>query len=101
MADFLGANGITRRRFGRTSANDDLEPVLGPHHGTHLIQDLRREGVVRPIPVQPEGDKVNPTKTATILKLLRRPKGASIAQLQKATDWQAHNIRAVLTGLGD
>jgi len=56
---------------------------------------------VRPIPVQPEGDKVNPTKTATILKLLRRPKGASIAQLQKATDWQAHNIRAALTGLGD
>ncbi len=30
----------------------------------------------------------NPTKTATILKLLRRPKGTSIAQLQKATDWQ-------------
>jgi hypothetical protein len=41
----------------------------------------------------------NPTKTATILKLLRRPKGASIAQLQKATDWQAHSIRAALTGL--
>ncbi len=41
----------------------------------------------------------NPTKTATILKLLRRPKGTSIAQLQKATDWQAHSIRAALTGL--
>jgi len=41
----------------------------------------------------------NPTKTATILKLLQRPKGASIAQLQNATDWQAHSIRAALTGL--
>ena len=41
----------------------------------------------------------NPTKSATILNLLRRPKGASIAQLQKATDWQAHSIRAALTGL--
>jgi hypothetical protein len=41
----------------------------------------------------------NPTKSATILKLLRRPKGASIAQLQNATDWQAHSIRAALTGL--
>ena len=41
----------------------------------------------------------SPTKSATILKLLRRPKGASIAQLQKATDWQAHSIRAALTGL--
>ena len=41
----------------------------------------------------------NSTKSTTILKLLRRPKGASIVQLQKATDWQAHSIRAALTGL--
>ncbi len=40
-----------------------------------------------------------PTKTATILKLLRRPKGATIAQLQKATGWKDHSIRAALTGL--
>lgn len=40
-----------------------------------------------------------PTKSATILKLLGRPKGASVAQLQNATDWQAHSIRAALTGL--
>ncbi len=26
--------------------------------GTHLIQDLRRDGTLRPIPIQPEGDKV-------------------------------------------
>ncbi len=41
----------------------------------------------------------NPTKSATILNLLQRPKGTSIAQLQKATNWQAHSIRAALTGL--
>ena len=40
-----------------------------------------------------------PTKTATILKLLRRPKGASIAELQKATGWKPHSVRAALTGL--
>ena len=40
-----------------------------------------------------------PTKTATILKFLRRPKGASIAELQKATGWKAHSVRAALTGL--
>ncbi len=26
--------------------------------GTHLIQDLKHDGVVRPIAIQPEGDKV-------------------------------------------
>ncbi len=39
------------------------------------------------------------TKTATILKLLSRPKGASIAELRKTTGWQDHSIRAALTGL--
>ncbi len=40
-----------------------------------------------------------PTKTEAILKLLHRPNGASIAQLQKATGWKPHSVRAALTGL--
>ncbi len=40
-----------------------------------------------------------PAKIETICKLLRRPNGASIAQLQKATGWKSHSIRAALTGL--
>ena len=39
------------------------------------------------------------TKIETILKLLRRSNGANIAQLQKATGWQPHSVRAALTGL--
>lgn len=39
------------------------------------------------------------TKIETILKLLQRPSGATIAQLQKTTDWQPHSVRAALTGL--
>jgi hypothetical protein len=39
------------------------------------------------------------TKIDTILKQLRRPKGASIAQLQKIAGWQPHSVRAALTGL--
>lgn len=40
-----------------------------------------------------------PTKTAIILKLLSRPKGAKIADLQQAVGWKDHSIRAALTGL--
>jgi hypothetical protein len=40
-----------------------------------------------------------PNKTDSILKLLRRPNGASMAQLQAATAWQPHSLRAALTGL--
>ena len=38
-------------------------------------------------------------KRDTVVKLLGRPKGASVADLQKATGWQPHSIRAALTGL--
>ena len=40
-----------------------------------------------------------PTKIETILKLLQRANGASLAQLQKATGWKPHSVRAALTGL--
>lgn len=40
----------------------------------------------------------NPTKTVTLLKLLARPQGATIAQLQKPTGWQPRSVRAALTG---
>ena len=39
------------------------------------------------------------TKQATIQDLLRRADGASIDDLTLATGWQAHSVRAALTGL--
>ena len=39
------------------------------------------------------------TMADTVLRLLQRPAGASIAHLTRATGWQAHSIRAALTGL--
>ncbi len=43
--------------------------------------------------------EARPTKQAAILKLLRRVKGASIGDLTSAIGWQAHSVRAALTGL--
>lgn len=39
------------------------------------------------------------TKIETVKKLIHRKSGASIEQLQDATSWQPHSIRAALTGL--
>ena len=38
------------------------------------------------------------TKTAKILDLLKRPSGATLQELRKATNWQAHSVRGFLSG---
>ena len=40
-----------------------------------------------------------PSKSDTVIKLLLRAKGATPAELIAATDWQAHSVRAFLSGL--
>ncbi|MEL6279733.1 MAG: DUF3489 domain-containing protein [Pseudomonadota bacterium] len=38
------------------------------------------------------------TKRDAMLKLLRRKKGASLAELMSATGWQAHSVRGAIAG---
>ena len=39
------------------------------------------------------------SKSATVLKLLSRVRGATAAELGEPTGWQPHSVRAYLTGL--
>jgi Protein of unknown function (DUF3489) len=47
-------------------------------------------------PVPPSAG--SPTKLETILALVSRPDGASLAELVAATGWQAHSVRGALAG---
>ncbi len=42
---------------------------------------------------------VRKTKSGTANRMLRRERGATLAEIGKATDWQPHSCRAFLTGV--
>lgn len=46
----------------------------------------------------PAGAKAPSGKLGIVVNLLRRPEGATIAQLVEATGWQAHSVRGALAG---
>lgn len=46
-----------------------------------------------------QANALKPTKAAVVSRLLSRPRGASLGDITAATGWQAHSIRAFLTGL--
>ncbi len=44
-------------------------------------------------------DPKKPSKAQQVEKLLKRSRGATMAELMTETSWQAHSVRAFLTGL--
>ena len=79
-----------------TASDNDTPPVLNDAVSAHAsVSDL----VSAATPPTTESAPKSPSKRSLVLDLLHRDDGATLPELTAATGWQAHSVRAVLTGL--
>jgi hypothetical protein len=62
------------------------------------VEALRAAMPNRPAPVRTTGPRQG-TKQEAVLALLRRPEGATVAQIAEATGWANHTVRGFFAGL--
>ncbi len=87
----------TTTRTGSKSAAASITANRKPRKRTRSASDSGKHDAGKAGPVTTAGARQ--TKQAAILELLRRAEGASIDDLTSAIGWQAHSVRAALTGL--
>jgi hypothetical protein len=83
-------NALENRAIRSAEPARRKRPPGGGSAGT--FSTARKASVQRPAAA------LKTTKTEQVLVLLRRSKGASIADLSNATGWQAHSVRGFLSG---
>jgi len=99
------AIGAQERKKGKAKT-PSLRSAGKPHGRKPPSQPARppREGLVRRSAEATHPDTRSSRETragskqANVIELLRRPQGASLSEMQKATGWQAHSVRGALSG---
>jgi uncharacterized protein DUF3489 len=76
----------------------DTKPSRAPKRGQADRPAVPTKKAKQAVPAKKAAPPERGTKTAKILALLKRPAGASLQQLRKATGWQAHSVRGFLSG---
>jgi hypothetical protein len=62
-----------------------------------LIDELWSAIEALPDP-EPETDAKRPSKQDEVIAMLRRPEGATVDEVARATGWQRHTVRGVFSG---
>jgi len=90
-----------RRRYGLIITKAGLDAIGVETDGADNTATKARNGNpgAGAAPSTEPGQSKPGTKRALVIDLLSKPKGATIADLQKATGWLPHTVRAALTGL--
>ena len=75
--------GAKSQRKSRLGTEAKLQPQAPPTQGIAKLGGAATHGA---------------SKLASMIAMLRRPKGATIEQMMTATGWQAHSVRGAISG---
>ena len=92
---------LTITDAGMTALDSGSAPAIKNQPATPTKKNKQAQHIAAQDKPANEGaaSKRPASKLATILELLQRSKGAPLVDLEKATGWQSHSVRAALTGL--
>ena len=84
---------MTKTRSSKARANDQIASK------TQSLPARQRPSDKSARASKPKADAApKPGKIDKIIAMMRRPKGATINDLTKATAWQAHSVRGAISG---
>jgi hypothetical protein len=75
----------------------DTKPK-GAHKAGKKAKPAKKAGRAKKPTSKPKADGTN--KKAEVIAMMKRAKGATLAEIMKATDWQPHTVRGFVSILG-
>jgi len=88
---------MTKAKASKFKANDQPASTT-PTAPASKLPLVKSTKVIAKVAAPKTAKAPKPGKIDKIIAMMRRPKGATINDLTKATTWQAHSVRGAISG---